>query len=220
MLKKIQLILYIIALMGFIAVCTILHSSWVVVLNSLLGLTTIFLLSQGYILGNIIGILQLITYCYLTITNRIYGELVEIFLITLPAYIFSFYTWGKSSNSNILKPQKNISTKNWCIVVSISTCLSLAMYFVFNAFGTQSLIFSTIIFGINCVSGYLKVKRVKYTFVFNLAAYAVSLAMWSVFAFNGDLSYLPVMLNYVVYIVFCVLGLFNWTKIGKAQTTN
>ncbi len=218
--KIIHFASFVLSIAAIIAVGIIFKSSWIVIVNSLLGVLTIFLLSQGSVIGNVVGISQLAFYLVLAIQNKFYGEIVSVGVLTLPTYIFSIYTWLKHRYSNQLEVRNNISWKEWLVLISISLAGSTIMFFVFDLFNTQNLIFSVLIFGFDCINCYLKIKRVKFNFVFQMICYLITLGLWGVLVIKGDLSYLPTSLNYVIYLIFCVLGLIKWSELSKRTQNN
>ena len=50
--------------------------------------------------------------------------------------------------------------------------------------------------------------------------YLITLGLWSVLVIKGDLSYLPTAFNYVIYLIFCVLGLIKWSELSKRTQNN
>ena len=46
------------------------------------------------------------------------------------------------------------------------------------------------------------------------------IVLWTIIVLNGGLSYLPTLINYVIFIVINISGVINWVKIKKQQNKN
>ena len=125
-----------------ISLSIIFHSNWIIIINALLGLLTSFLLSKAIVWGNIVGIIQLFFYIYLSAQNAYYGEVISCAITSLPIYIATFITWFKNKNEGQVKINNKYNYKEFFIAIAIMFALSFGLYYMLRAFNKHSITLS------------------------------------------------------------------------------
>ncbi len=206
-----------------ITLSIVFKSNWMIILSSLLGITTTFLLAKGMAFGNLVGIVQIVFYCLMCFYNQYYGEIITNICIVFPAYAFSFYTWTKKNNSHVLQLNKSLKLKEWLFALVGIGGASVGFYFLLQALNTASLILSTFAVFFVSMYCYLSVRRSEFCFVFRLLMDLTTLALWLMVFLKtikngGGAIYIPTLVNYVVYSILDIFGIVNWIKLKKSQT--
>ncbi len=208
------LILVMVTVLGIIF-----KSSILIVINSLLGMLATFFFVKGLNFGNVLGILQAVIYCILCFFNKYYGEIISAVCLSIPLYIMAIIYWAKNKDakSNAIKINKKISNKEWLMSIFLVTCLSIGMYFVLRALGNANLIVSAISFGVITLAEYFRLRRYDKNFILSCLGNIISFVLWLLIVIDGNLNYIPTIINYVVYFSLNVYGLFHWVRLKKVQ---
>lgn len=208
---------------ALITVSCVFKSSALISLNAIFGVTAVFFLTKGLILGQIIGFVQTILYIVMCFQNRYFGEVIVGFSISIPTYIFGVITWlkNKSGENNVVKVSKDVSIKEIIIALLCVSVLSIGIYFLLRSFDTASLIISTLTVCIMIMAGYLLVKRSEYTFIFYIMNCITVICLWMSIIFEkGDKSYWATVVTYFIFLILDAYGVFNWLRLKKAQNSD
>lgn len=210
------------AYIAVVVLSIVFKSNWLIVLSSLFGMTTTFLLAKGFALGNLVGILQIVFYTIMCYNNRYFGEIITNVGIVFPAYAFSFYTWTKRNHDHVLQVNNSIKLQEWLLAFVGIGGVAVGFYFVLRALNTANLIFSTLAVFFVTMYCYLSIRRSQFCFVFRLLMDLVTFVLW-LLVFLDTLKegfgaiYIPTLLNYVVYAVLDLFGIVNWIRLKRTQ---
>lgn len=187
--------------------------------SSVLGITAVFLCAKGMVIGCFVEIAQLFLYCTMSWFNRYYGEILVCALVTFPTYLFSIITWLKNRQKGdvVLKVSKTPKLLEWILLFVISAILSVGAYFLLRAFNTSHLIVSTIGVGTGICAGYLSIRRSEFSFLLFLVNNILCIILWLTVVVKGDLSYIPTVANYAIFMTMNIFGFVNWLKLKRQQ---
>ena len=200
-----------------ITLSIVFHSSWIIILNSLLGITTSFLLSKGIVWGHLVGIVQAIIYIYLSYMNAYYGEMGFMIIFSIPVYITSFITWWKNKEKGRVKVNSKLSIKEFLIVFGTVFALSFGLYYLLRVLSTANLLISTFSMSIAFLTGYLQIRRSEFSFVLSCISRVLVFSLWFSIVLGGQLNYIPTVVNYVIYFLLDIFGLIVWLKLKRSQ---
>ena len=121
-----------------IALCVVYKSSVPTALSSTLGVVSVFFITKGNVVGQIIGLVQLPFYAYISYVNKLYGEMIICFLISFPLYIIAVISWLRNLNSKgavgSVKVNIDLSLKEWLIVLVVGAIFGVGVYFLLGYF--------------------------------------------------------------------------------------
>lgn len=205
-----------------VALSVIFKSSWLVTCNSVFGVISVFFIAKGLVVGNVIGIVQLAVYAVVSFQNRYYGEIFVSLAILLPCYIAAIFTWTRNRNKNndVVQVIQKISLKEWLVASAAMAAISVAMFFVLKALHTDNLYFSWGSVVLCLIANYLVIRRSEYNFIFFLISNIATIALWLSVVLKGDLSYIPIIANYFMFMILNLSGVVNWIKIKSGQKTD
>ena len=204
---------------AIITVSIVFKTNVVLALYSIIGATGIFLTSKGMVSGQVVGLLSLFLFCTSCFFNRFYGEIICAAVITFPCYVYSIVTWikTKKKGSDVISINRNIKWFEYVIVVCLVLCLSVGIYFLLKKFDTANLIVSTISTSLGVIAGYFQARRCEYNFALYLVCNVISIVLWFSTINEGNLSNLPMIITYFVYLCLSVYGTINWIRLKRKQ---
>ncbi len=185
---------------------------------SLVGVSALIFLAKGNVVGQFLTIAFSILYAIISVRFRYWGEMITYLFMSLPAAAFACVSWLKNPS----KESKNevavaTMTKNkWLISICLSLVATLVFYFVLRHFHTANLLLSTASITTSFLASALLFLRSRYYALAYAANDVVLIALW-VLATIVDLSYLPMVICFVAFLVNDSYGFFNWKRIQNRQ---
>lgn len=185
---------------------------------SLVGVTSLIFSAKGNPAGQFLMIIFSVLYGIISFSFAYYGEMVTYLGMTGPIAVFALVSWLKNPYSGNRAEVKVNRLKAGEIVfmAALTVAVTLVFYFILAAFHTANLVPSTASVTTSFVAVYLTFKRSA----FFAAAYAandvVLIILW-VMAACSNVSYLSVIICFVVFLVNDIYGFINWSKMQKRQ---
>lgn len=193
-------------------------SNYLSLFASLIGVTSLIFCAKGNPAGQVLIIVFSIMYGIISYTFSYYGEMITYIGMTLPMAAISLISWLKNpynGNKSQVKVGR-MTGKATAIMLMFAVVVTVVFYFVLKYFNTNNLIFSTISVTTSFIAVYLTLKRSE----FYALAYALNdlvlIILWGL-ASKYDMSYVSVMVCFVVFLVNDVYGFINWTNMRKQQ---
>lgn len=186
---------------------------------SLIGVVSVLTISKGLYFAPIIFLVFDILYGIISIKQMYYGEAFISFVLMLPIYAFSIITWirnRKGESSREVKINK-IKTKEYLCLAIISLGVTVICYFLLKLLGTSQLIISTISIFTSVVASYLMLRRCSYYALGYMANDIVLIIMWTLVVINSGIGYLPMVINFLVFLVNDTYGLIRWKLAERKQ---
>ena len=185
--------------------------------TSLIGVTALIFLAKGMIIGQIISIAFSVFYGIISYKFGYYGEMITYLFMTLPMAVISTIEWLKNpyKNTDTVKVSK---VKRSNIVVMFLLCIltTFIFFFLLKYLNTANLLFSTISIATSFVAAYLCALRSPY-FALAYAANDVGLIVLWTLASIKDISFLPMIACFIMFLFNDLYGFFNWCKMQKEQ---
>ncbi|MBR6563784.1 MAG: nicotinamide mononucleotide transporter [Clostridia bacterium] len=185
---------------------------------SLVGVTALILNAKGNPIGPGLMMVFSIIYGIISYECAYYGEMITYVGMSLPMAVVSLVTWLRNPhNGNKAEAEVNrVSRKEIYFMLFLVLIVTVAFYFILGAFGTAHLIPSTISVTTSFAAAYLSFRRSPYyAFAYALND-VVLLVLWTLMAFV-DVSYVSVIVCFVVFLVNDMYGFFSWKKREKIQ---
>ncbi len=185
---------------------------------SLIGVTALIFCAKGNPFGQILMILFSAFYGYLSYGFRYYGEMMTYVGMSGPMALVSLITWLKNPyEKNKSEVRVNdLSRKDIFPMIFSTLIVTVVFYFILKYFNTNNLEISTISITTSFMAVYLTAKRSEY---FALA-YAINdivlIGMWILATFV-NISYLSVIICFIVFLVNDIYSFINWKRMRKRQ---
>ena len=191
---------------------------YLTLLASIIGATFLILNAKGNPLGQFLTIIFSILYGIISYRFAYYGEMITYLCMSMPMALFSLISWLKNPyKGNKAQVKVNIISKKETVFVFILTfVVTVVFYFILKHFNTANLLPSTFSVTTSFLAVYLTFRRSPY---FALA-YAINdlvlIVLWTM-ASISDISYLSVVICFIVFFVNDMYGFISWKRMEKRQ---
>ncbi len=185
---------------------------------SLVGATSLIFCAKGNPVGQVLMIAFSVMYGIISYSFAYYGEMLTYLLMTGPMAVFALISWLRNPyNGNRSEVKVNrIKGGEVMLMFLLSTAVTVVFYFVLAGFGTSNIIPSTFSVTTSFIAVYLTFRRSPYFALAYALNDLVLIVLWSMAAFE-DLSYLSVLICFVVFLVNDLYGFISWRRMQKRQ---
>ncbi len=192
-------------------------NNFLTIIASLIGVTALIFVAKGYVLGQILTVIFSVFYGIISFYFRYYGEMITYICMTTPIAILSTVSWIKhpyKGTKEVAVCKLTYKKIVWIIVLSV--IITIMFYFILALLGNENLIFSTISVTTSFIACYLTFLRSPYYAIAYAANDLVLIVLW-ILATLEELSYLPMILCFVMFFVNDIYGFLNWLKMERKQ---
>ncbi len=193
-------------------------SNYLTLCASLIGVTSLIFCAKGNPFGQILMIIFSTIYGIISFSFSYYGEMLTYMGMTLPMSIFSLVTWLKNpykDNKAEVKVNK-LKGKDIRLMIICTIVVTVAFYFILKHFNTANLLPSTVSVTTSFIAAFLTFKRSPF-FALGYATNDIVLIVLWVLATKEDISYISVVICFVVFLFNDLYGFFNWLRMQKRQ---
>ena len=185
---------------------------------SLVGATALIFCAKGNPFGQLLMVFFGILYAIISYTFAYYGELITYAGMSVPMAAFSFLVWvlhPHRGNHAEVQIGRLLRRDAW-LVPLLAVTATVGFYFILRIFGTANLLVSTLSVTTSVIAVYFSARRVPW-FAF---AYAVNdvvlILLWSL-ATLEDVSYLSVVICFVMFLANDSYSFMNWRRMRRRQ---
>ena len=185
---------------------------------SLIGATSLILNAKGNPFGQLLMIVFSVIYGYISYTFSYYGEMLTYLGMTAPMALFALISWLQNpyqGNHSEVKVNR-LTWKEWGLMLFLTILVTIFFYFVLLFFRTANLIPSTLSVTTSFIAVYLTFRRSPYFALAYAANDVVLIVLW-ILASLEDISYLSVMVCFLMFLFNDVYGYINWRRIQYRQ---
>ncbi|MBR6525324.1 MAG: nicotinamide mononucleotide transporter [Clostridia bacterium] len=183
-----------------------------------LGVTALIFIARGDVWGQILTVIFSILYGVVSFRFRYWGEMITYLGMTLPIAVMSIITWLKNpyaedrNEVKIARMSKGGAVFLWVLALSVTAMF----FFILRAFDTPNLLPSTLSVTTSFLACYLLMMRNSHYALAYAANDVVLIVLW-VLAAISDLSYLPMVVNFLMFLINDLYGFISWKKREKKQ---
>ncbi len=195
------------------------NNEYLTLIASLLGATSLILNAKGNPIGQVLIIIFSILYGIISYSFAYYGEMITYLGMSMPMAGLALISWLKhpyKGNRSEVEVNK-ISQKEVYFMLVLTLAVTVLFYFILKYFNTANLIPSTISVTTSFIAVYLTFRRSPYFALAYAANDIVLIVLWTLAAFS-DLSYLSVIICFVIFLVNDLYGFASWLKMEKRQS--
>ncbi len=187
------------------------------IIASLIGVTALIFVAKGYVLGQILTIVFAVFYGIISFFFRYYGEMITYLCMTAPIALMAVMSWAKNPYEDTREVKvSHITKKQILVMCSLATVVTVAFYFILGWLGNANIIFSTISITTSFIASYLTFLRSPYYAIGYCANDMVLIVLW-VMAAMDSISYLPMVLCFVMFFLNDLYGFYNWRRMRRRQ---
>ena len=183
---------------------------------SLIGVTALIFIAKGNVMGQILTIIFSILYSVISYRFRYFGEMITYAGMTLPSAAAAAVTWIKNPYKKNEVRVNKLGKIHFAALPLTAIITTAVFYFILKYFNTANLILSTISVTTSFTACYLLIFRSNLYALAYAANDLVLIALW-ILASITDISYLPMVMCFVMFFANDLYGFYNWQKMKKRQ---
>jgi len=193
--------------------------NFLTMIASLIGVTALIFVAKGDAFGQLLTLIFASVYAVISFRFRYFGEMITYMGMTAPIALLSIITWLKNPYSNLEVKVNHLNKRNWLILTLFTITVTIAFYFVLKAFDTPNLFFSTISIATSFMASSLTMLRSPYYAIAYALNDIVLIVLW-VLATMSDISFLPMVLCFIIFLVNDLYGFCNWQAMKVRQQSS
>ena len=194
------------------------RSNYLTLCASLIGVTSLIFCAKGNPVGQVLMIIFSIIYGIISCSFSYYGEMITYLGMTLPMCVFALVSWIKNpykDNKSEVAVAK-LKKKDIPLIIISALAVSIAFYFILKHFNTANLLPSTFSVTTSFIAAFLTYKRSPFFALAYATNDIVLIVLW-VLATKEDISYISVIICFVVFLFNDLYGFSNWLRMQKRQ---
>lgn len=199
--------------------CIFDRENYLTLAASLIGAASLIFNAKGNPFGQLLMIVFSILYGIISLSFAYYGEMMTYLGMTAPMAVFALISWLRhpyQGNKAEVKVNR-ICGKEIVFMLLLTAVVTFALYFILDAFETANLIPSTISVTTSFIAVYLTFRRSAYYAAAYAANDIVLIVLW-VIATISDITYLSVVICFIMFLINDVYGFINWLKMRARQS--
>ena len=185
---------------------------------SLIGTTSLIFNAKGNPIGQALMILFSLLYGVISYTFSYFGEMITYLGMTGPMALFALISWLRNPyQGNRAEVAVNrLENKELAFLYMLTAAVTFGFYFILDHFDTANIAPSTLSVTTSFIAVYLTFRRSPYFALAYAANDVVLIVMWAMAA-TEDISYLSVIICFVIFLVNDLYGFINWKRMEKRQ---
>ena len=183
---------------------------------SLIGVTALIFLAKGDVLGQVLTVLFSILYAIVSFKFRYWGEMITYLGMTMPIAVAAVVTWIKNPFDKGEVKVRHTSPLLWTVLSVLAIVVTVIFYFILRFFRTPNLYVSTISITTSFMAASIAMIRSSYYAMFYAANDVVLIVLW-ILATRDNISYLPMVLCFICFLINDLYAFINWQAMKKRQ---
>ena len=185
---------------------------------SLIGVTSLIFNAKGNPIGQALMIVFSLLYGIISYRFSYYGEMVTYLGMTAPMALFALISWLRNPyKGNKAEVAVNrLGAVEWILMLILSALVTILFYFILDYFDTANMLPSTLSVTTSFIAVYLTFRRSPYFALAYAANDIVLIVLW-ILALIEDISYLSVVICFVLFLVNDIYGYISWRKMEQRQ---
>lgn len=182
------------------------------------GVTSLIFAARGHVCSQLLMIVFSLLYGLISFRFRYWGEMLTYLGMTLPMAVWAAVTWAKNPSQEH-KGEVAILRLRRAHVAGIAiscTAVTAVFYLLLDHLDTPNLLFSTVSVFTSFLAAALTMLRSSYYAMGYAANDLVLIVLWTLASLE-DPTYIPVVVNFVIFFVNDMYGFASWKKREKRQ---
>ena len=185
---------------------------------SLIGTTSLIFNAKGNPIGQALMIVFSLLYGLISYTFSYFGEMITYLGMTGPMALFAFVSWLRNpfKGNHAEVAVNRIGKWEYAGMYVLTVLVTVGFYFILDHFDTANIVPSTLSVTTSFIAVYLTFRRSPYFALAYAANDMVLIVMW-IMAAAEDISYLSVIICFVMFLVNDLYGFISWKRMEKRQ---
>lgn len=208
-------------LLILVSFCIFDRENYMTLIASLIGATFLIFNAKGNPIGQFLTIVFSTLYGIISYGFSYYGEMITYLLMTMPMALFALISWLKNPyKDNRAEVKVNrLPKKEIPFMILLTAIVTIIFYFILKYFNTANLMPSTFSVTTSFLAVYLPFRRSPYFALAYAFNDLVLIVLW-ILASITDISYLSVVICFVIFFVNDMYGFISWKRMEKRQKLN
>lgn len=189
------------------------RESYITLSASLLGVTSLIYNAKGNPFGQLLMVIFSLIYGYISYSFSYFGEMITYMGMTGPMALFALISWLKNPyEGNRSEVKVNTISKKEAVCMLVASAFVTGMfYFILEYFDTANILFSTLSVTTSFIAVYLTFRRSPYFALVYALNDIVLIILW-VLATKEKVSYMSVVICFVIFLVNDIYGFVSWKR--------
>ena len=185
---------------------------------SLIGTTSLIFNAKGNPIGQALMIVFSLLYGLISYSFSYFGEMITYLGMTGPMALFAFVSWVRNpyKGNHAEVAVNRIGKWEYSAMYLATAVVTLGFYFILEHFNTANIIPSTLSVATSFIAVYLTFRRSPYFALSYAANDVVLILLWTLAAVE-NISYLSVIICFVMFLVNDLYGFVSWKRMEKRQ---
>ena len=185
---------------------------------SLIGTTSLIFNAKGNPIGQALMIVFSLLYGVISYTFSYFGEMITYLGMTGPMALFELISWLRNpfKGNHAEVAVNRLENKELVLMYMLTALVTLGFYFILDHFNTANMIPSTLSVTTSFIAVYLTFRRSPYFALAYAANDVVLIVLWTLAAVE-NISYLSVIICFVMFLVNDLYGFVSWKRMEKRQ---
>lgn len=193
------------------------NKDYLTLIASLIGVTALIFVAKGYVMGQILTVVFAVFYGIISFYFCYYGEMITYLCMTAPMAVMAAIEWIRNPYKQSMEVKIGRLTRRTLMrLIVLTIVVTVAFYFILGALNTTNLLVSTLSVTTSFLASGLTFLRSPYYALAYATNDVVLIILW-IMASIVDISYLPMILCFVMFFVNDVYGFVNWRRMEKRQ---
>ncbi len=195
------------------------RESYMTLTASLIGVTSLIFNAKGNPFGQLLMVIFSVLYGIISYSFAYYGEMITYLGMTMPMAVLSLVSWLRNPYKGN-KSEVTVNTvhkKEYIFMWILTLCVTVAFYFILEYFNTANIIPSTLSVTTSFAAVYLTFRRSPLYAIAYAANDIVLIVLWVMASFT-DISYISVIICFIVFLVNDIYGYISWQKMKHRQS--
>lgn len=194
------------------------NKQYIYLVGSIIGATALILVSKGNPIGQLLTIVFSVFYGIISYSYRYYGEMITYLGMSAPIALWALIAWFRNpykGNKSEVKVN-SISKKEWFLFLNTAVVITIVFCYILKALNTVNLLISTISVFTSFVAAYLTARRSRFYAIGYGLNDIILIIMW-IMACREDITYLPMVICFIAFLITDSYGFINWSIMNKKQ---
>ena len=185
---------------------------------SLIGTTSLIFNAKGNPIGQALMILFSLLYGVISYSFSYFGEMITYLGMTGPMALFALISWLRNpfKGNHAEVAVNRLENQELALMYGLTALVTVVFYFILDHFDTANMVPSTLSVTTSFIAVYLTFRRSPYFALAYAANDVVLIVMWTMAAAE-DISYLSVIICFVMFLVNDLYGFVSWKRMEKRQ---
>ena len=194
------------------------RANYMTLAASLIGTTSLIFNAKGNPIGQALMILFSLLYGLISYTFSYFGEMITYLGMTGPMAVFALISWLRNpyKGNHAEVAVNRLGSWELALMYALTALVTWGFYFILDYFGTANMIPSTLSVATSFIAVYLTFRRSPYFALAYAANDVVLIVLWTLAAAE-NISYLSVIICFVMFLVNDLYGFVSWKRMEKRQ---